>query len=43
MVRPDRRAVTVLIATVALAVCILTIVWAAEDLAAAFERYRGSP
>jgi len=41
-VRPDRRAVIVLIAAVAVAVCILTIAWAMEDLVAAFERYRGS-
>ena len=41
-VRPDRRAVIALIAAVAVAVCILTIAWAMEDLVAAFERYRGS-
>jgi hypothetical protein len=34
---PDRHAV------IAMAVCILAIVWAATDLVAAFERYRSSP
>jgi hypothetical protein len=43
LVRPSRGAVIALVAAIAVAVCILTIAWAAADLLGAFARYRGSP
>jgi hypothetical protein len=43
VVRPSRAAVIVLVATVAVAICVLTITWAAADLLGAFARYRGTP
>jgi hypothetical protein len=42
-VRPHRAAVIALVAAIAVAICVLTIGWAATDLLAAFARYRGTP
>jgi hypothetical protein len=41
--QPSKSAVIALVAAIAVAICVLTISWAAADLLGAFARYRGVP